>query len=278
MSDTIFSKLQANGYLPIGFPVHGIKLEDLRASVASGGFSSDNGDSYVINIPGSHDQDVDTAQLGDLSDIPAVVTIPNPGGTALSIVSSSVNDTIAGSGAQKVTVFYLNDDFLQTFKTVDMNGQTAVPLGLSDIQNVEYTHTSQVAVLGGVAAGNISLVDTATGTIVYEYIKAGNNQSTSARWTVPDNGFGILFDWTYSGLKKRIDFFLRATCHRVSRELIENVFLFQDVARSENTTGPSRKIGPLYLPPRCQVKISVKADGNGGEAGGSFGVGWVPNV
>jgi len=73
-----------------------------------------------------------------------------------------------------------------------------------------------------------------------------------------------------SGLKKRIDFYLRATCERADRSLTPDVFLFQDYEVCEGSNSGDLVGQNIMFPAQCQIKISCQADAVGGEAGGSF--------
>ena len=52
--------------------------------------------------------------------------------STLYVSSSSANDTAAGTGAQNVTISGLDADYNEVSVTVDLNGQTAVQLGLAN--------------------------------------------------------------------------------------------------------------------------------------------------
>jgi len=278
MPNTIIDFLVEQEYLSVDWQKNAFVMGILRQMIAGGAFFSATQKSYIVNIPGSHLANVETTQLGDLSRIPSIVNIVDVDSTLLSLVSDSADDTLEGTGAQKIDVVYCDTEGVQKCKIVDMDGVTAVPLGISDIDSIQWIHVSQKGSnTNGVAIGNISLVDTDTELIVYEYISAGGNQSLTAHWHVPSGGIGVLFDWSFSALKKGVEFYLRATAHRCSRELTsDSIFLFQDFAVGELSTVGTRPLGPLYLPAGCKVKISCKADAAGGVAGGSFAVGWIP--
>ena len=77
-------------------------------------------------------------------------------------------------------------------------------------------------------------------------------------------------DWHCSGMKKRIDFYLRATCDKVTRALLSGIFLFQDFEICEKTTSGTLDGGMILFPARCQIKISAQADGANGEGAASF--------
>ena len=86
----------------------------------------------------------------------------------MDIVSSSVNDTLLGTGARTVVIDrYFNDNSKDQI-TVEMNGQTRVELPLT-----QKTSTRMKVVTSGNLNGNdgnIDIVDRATGLIVYQRI------------------------------------------------------------------------------------------------------------
>ncbi len=85
---------------------------------------------------------VDNVQA-DLWEGPTPSYVPPAVGTAMKIVSTSANDTAAGTGVQKVRISWLNDQYeLQTVEEVSLNGLTAVNLTGSKFR-IQYLHTSQ---------------------------------------------------------------------------------------------------------------------------------------
>ena len=80
-----------------------------------------------------------------------------PSNIQMQIVSSSINDTSAGSGAQEVDILYLpyewSDEY--SFETIVMNGTTPVNTVATNIYRIEDFFISK----GSSADGNITLTD-----------------------------------------------------------------------------------------------------------------------
>jgi hypothetical protein len=221
-------------------------------------------------VTGLHEANVETAQLGDLSPIPSVVTIPVPGGIQLEVVSDSAQDGVAGTGVLTLEIHYLDSTFAEAVEIVTMNGTTPVNTVATDIQEIQYMHT-KTAGSSGKAVGNISIKDT-SGVTTYDYILAGFNQTFTARWTVPLAKKAYLLNWHCSGLKKRIDFHVRASCDKFDRTLLAGIFLDQDMEVCEVSNSGLLDGKGLQFPAQSTIKMSCIADAVGGEASGGFTV------
>lgn len=222
----------------------------------------------IFNLAGRHDANVETTGLGDISLIPNVVVLPRPGGIQLEIVSDDVNDTDGGTGIRTVEIVYLDPLFDEQTEEITLDGTTPVNTVATDIQDIQWMCATSVG-SNTVAEGNISLRDT-SGVTTYEYIQVGGNQSLTARFTVPNKHKGYIVDWHVSGLKKRVDFYLRATVKRLDRSLVTNVFCFQDFEICEASNSGTLPVKFVEVPAQGQVKISGQADAAGGEAAGAF--------
>lgn len=103
---------------------------------------------------------------------------------AMSAVSSSVDDTNGGAGAEALRVNYLDVAGVEKSATVLMNGTTPVLLP-TNVYRVQPSGT-----IGQKNIGNISIVDTATGLVTYDFIGLdangdGYGGTHSAAVTVP---------------------------------------------------------------------------------------------
>jgi hypothetical protein len=225
----------------------------------------------LVNVPGRHEVNVETTLMGDLSLVPSVVKLPNPGGIQMEVVSTdNTEDKAAGDNALTVHIHYIDSvTLLATFEEVVLAGTTPVNTVSTTIGKILHMHVQDVGVAGNTANGRIDLRNTA-GSVVYETIPAGGNQSLSARWHLACDEVGYLIGWHCSGLKKRIDFFMRATADRDSRELVAGTFLFQDTESCESSNSGWLDLHYAKIPPLAEVKISALADAAGGEAAGSF--------
>lgn len=102
-----------------------------------------------------------------------------------SIKSTSVNDTSAGTGAQTVTINYLDTSFVQHSETVTLNGTTAVNTVGTNIAFIENMVVATVGSGGGNAGTIQILTATAGGGSVWGSIAAGDNQTFWAHHYVP---------------------------------------------------------------------------------------------
>jgi hypothetical protein len=89
-------------------------------------------------------------------------------------------DLSAGTGAHEITVYYLDDNFLEKSVTKALNGTAAVNLAadMFRTQNVRVTAAGTT----GRAVGNITI---ASGGVTYGYIAAGQSRQRQFVWTVP---------------------------------------------------------------------------------------------
>jgi hypothetical protein len=102
--------------------------------------------------------------------------------TLMEVVSSSANDTAAGTGAQTVLVQGLDANYNEVQETVIMNGTTAVAM----VNTYIAINTCFVTATGSgfTNAGDISIRDTGGGT-VRQIIQAGYSFARSSVYTVP---------------------------------------------------------------------------------------------
>ncbi len=104
--------------------------------------------------------------------------------SALEVVSSSANDTLAGTGVQKVRVGYLDGDYSSQSEVISLNGTTPVPLTDTTILRVNSLRVTQVGT-GGVAAGLITCRLVGGAATVYRSIVAGYTRGRGLTYTVP---------------------------------------------------------------------------------------------
>lgn len=111
-------------------------------------------------------------------------------GIAMDLVSTSVNDTAAGSGTQTVTITHYSTDNTETVEIFEMDGTTRVQVS-DDIKFC--SRIKQVT--SGVSntnEGEINLVDRATGLVVYQSVEIGEGQTLAALQIVPKGKVGVV--------------------------------------------------------------------------------------
>lgn len=113
------------------------------------------------------------------------------------VISSSINDTAAGTGTQQVTIDYLTEPTSPTLFTrfseiVTLNGTTPVNTIATNISRIERFRVSRVGI-GSVSAGNISL-QSVGGASTFERIDAGENINRTCVHFVPNGYQSIITD------------------------------------------------------------------------------------
>lgn|SRR5574343_14919 len=164
---------------------------------------------------------------------------PPTGGTACRVVSSSVNDTGVGTGAQTVEIFYLDSNYDEYSVIITLNGTTPVSLTQS-ITRVNSFHVMSVGTLNA-AAGNISLQNSA-GTITYGYIQANENAGSGAATA----GHYCRFN-------------LRATTD-YDHSYLPGLFQFQDIILTQDTSIMHEFVVFTKCPQFTDIKISAISD------------------
>jgi hypothetical protein len=129
---------------------------------------------------------------GDVDNVEEVVwavggsyTFPAAGGIQMEVVSSSGNDTSAGTGVQKVKITYLDNAWAEQTEEVTLNGLTPVLTTATNILRVNNFRASAVGT-GGFSAGNIDVKAVAPTATIYSRIPTGNTRARNSVYTVPD--------------------------------------------------------------------------------------------
>jgi hypothetical protein len=133
----------------------------------------------------------------------------------MEVVSSSASDdgAPAGTGVQKVRIYYLTNTFVEANEEVILNGTGAVNTVAVNIYRVNYFVATAVGTAGS-AVGNVDL-RAVGGATTYARISIGHTRSRSAVYTVPTAKSLFIAQITASsgvaGAANWIRFTLRAT-------------------------------------------------------------------
>jgi hypothetical protein len=179
----------------------------------------------------------------------------------LDISSSSANDDgdPAGTGAQKITIFGLDDDYKLIEEEIVLDGLATVTTASSFLR--VYRMIATDAGSGGVNDGNISAVASVS-LSTQARIDAGEGQTLMAISTIPDGFYGIITgaQFAATGLDTAvIDFQTR-----------EPGKSWRILRRANVPTAAINYIDyvplncPLLIPPRSDLKLrGIKASGGG---------------
>lgn len=108
---------------------------------------------------------------------------PNTTLETVSAVSSSANDTAAGTGARQLRITGLDGNYNVASEVITLNGLTPA----ASVGTYRRVHSAQVVSVGsgGVNAGVVTVRHTTTTANVFLDIVVGRNQSNASAYTVP---------------------------------------------------------------------------------------------
>lgn len=118
--------------------------------------------------------------------------------TRMEVASSSANDTVAGTGIQKVEIGYLDSDGVSQTMEIEMDGTTAVDCGEEDTMlAVNWFRASQIG-SGEVAAGNIDIRTYGGAGTDYSRIATGATRAINVAYMVPAGHKLVISDFKFS--------------------------------------------------------------------------------
>lgn len=197
----------------------------------------------------------------DLWEGPTPTYVFPTAGQQFRIVSTSANDTAAGTGVRSVWFHGLDDTGTEVDFTIALNGLTPVNTIQTNLYRVNSFHAATIGTVDGTAAGDISLTNLA-GTVTYAIIKAGNNSAHQAIFTIPAGKVGYLNHWQCSSGAASGSHFtiinIRATQHHGT--LNAGVFMTIDEQGTLNSGMTVNFPIPVKFPSMCDVRMSAISD------------------
>lgn len=120
--------------------------------------------------------------------------------TVVKVSSSSVNDTILGSGARTALVIGLNGNFEEIEETVDLNGQTAVNTTLEFLRVFRVKIPTAGATLSNEGDVYVGTGAVASGipAVVLQKVLIGEAQSLFGGYTIPTGMVGHIIEFVIS--------------------------------------------------------------------------------
>lgn len=152
-------------------------------------------------------------------------------GQRMNVVSSSINDSSVGTGAQQITIDYFTipsgtTGWEKKQEIVTLNGITTVKTVNSDIYRIDRVYVNRVG-SNGLSVGNITIKDT-TDTLLFSQIDIGENIMLRAIHYVPKLYKCVLSDMMMSAV--------------TNGSIIFRLFITE-----ENTSGNTVTIGQLSI-------------------------------
>jgi hypothetical protein len=210
--------------------------------------------------------DVDTGGYEDVWD-GGGTWVPPTAARVHNIVSSSVNDTAAGTGARTVTIIGLNGSYAVTTETVTLNGTTNVTTANS--YTIIYRMYVVTAGSGGTNAGNITATAQTDATVTAQ-ISIGVAQTLMAIYQVPAGKTAYLRRYYAS---------LNNATSATSADVRLLVKPFGEVYQTKHvvgllSTGSSfvdyRYDLPLVITEKSLIKLSAETSANNMDVSGGF--------
>lgn len=195
--------------------------------------------------------DIDTGATETIWANGGTYTFPAAAQT-LDVVSSSGNDTSAGTGARTIELFGLDGSYDEVSETVTLNGTSAVTTSNTYLRfNRGIVRT---AGSGGQNAGTITIDQTTSGTVVAG-ISPGINQTQLGVYTVPNNTTAYMMGVNVGAMKGSssgvdVDMFVRP---------VGEVFQLKGTYGAHTTAGGS--VNPFTVPIVLAEHTDVRFDG-----------------
>ncbi len=203
--------------------------------------------------------------------------VPPTAAIGMEVVSSSANDTSAGTGVRTIKFRYLDADYKHQTEIVTMNGTTPVATSATNILRINRLHSETVG-SGGEAAGSIDLRHL-DDTPIYSRMEVGSNIDTVGFFTVPAGETAYITSWqvgigNLSG-NRFGRFTLTATAHP-NGDYAENLFHYKDIIIIQDGSVQIDFQAPIRLAAKSDIKISAVSDSANASAltGGHF-EGWI---
>ena len=138
------------------------------------------------------------------------IEVKHPGGIQCEVVSTSADDTIAGTGVQKILLEFYDSNWVYQTEIIEMNGLTPVNTVSTDMNRMECMSVYQVG-SGIVSAGAITLKDTGA---VNTYFQIDANENFCPRclhYIVPGSKSFVTDILVSSNTKEGVEFRLVTT-------------------------------------------------------------------
>lgn len=192
------------------------------------------------------------------------IPIPSLAGEQMQVVSTSANDTAAGTGARTLRIDYLDQDNNRQFEILTLNGLTPVSTVATNITFVNDTYVTSVGTDSGAAEGDITTYRQGDPTRQYDFINAGANFGLTAKYKVPSRYKLLITKYACSGAKtKNQSVRLRATCD--DNNNLTETFLFKFVSYLNDSVSGSNLDPPILIPSGGIIKVTSFGDLVGGE-------------
>lgn len=232
-------------------------------------------DAKVFHILGRRASFTSTSVFNDIGEgVGAASTALFPvlnGTETIEVLSSNANDTLAGTGARKIKMTYINNAYaLVETADINLNGTTPVTVVANDCLQCLWFEVTETG-SSETSIGNLTLRTSAPVTL--SRITAGGNKSMDAIFMVPDGWKAYIYEWSGSNIQNSQDLRMRAQVNTFDRSL-STVYHFQDNHNTPSNQAFDASLPFLQFPARCKIKVSTISSSTAGatRADGDFTV------
>lgn len=212
--------------------------------------------------------DIDTGAEEDLWNVGGT-WVPITSAQTITVVSTSANDTSAGTGARTALLRGLNGSYARIEETITLNGLTPV------VSANTYTFVSDLEILttgsGGTNAGQITGTATTDTTVQFRLL-AGDGRTQLSWYMVPAgysalcHGYFMSMNNTAAGAVVRAEFQIK----QFGRSFVTRGYASTRNDGSGQAFVPF--IPPLKLPEKTIVKVSATSDTNNSDVQVTYGL------
>lgn len=188
----------------------------------------------------------------DVSSAPVNNPTPLPSALqSMELISSSLNDAAAGTGATSVLIRGLTTADAEVTETVTPTGTTGVTLAN------QYRRINDMIVVGygsnGGAVGDIDIQDVGGGS-VYARVEADHRRARLGAFTVPAGKKAVITSWKAGSILKELEFLLLATAFNGTR--YADTFIEQDMILLKDNTFDEVSELPQVFPALTDIKVT----------------------
>jgi hypothetical protein len=218
-----------------------------------------------ISLPGFGERESVALPTGNIGidvwgGVADVIPHPVVAGEQMTVVSTSAEDGVAGTGVLTIRIEYIDGNGEAQVEDITMNGLTPVNTVATDIAFVNHMFTTSRG-SNGVALGNIDIYKLGDASTIYNRILAGGNKDLTIAIRVPANTTYFINEWhcAVTGNKPTAVRLRSTDWSGVLYDGDDPVFIFKDTAFIGEGNFDRDFDPPIKVPGGSTIKVSTWA-------------------
>lgn len=205
-----------------------------------------------------------------------IIPIPPLAGEQMSVISTSAQDGVAGTGIQTVEIHYIDANGIAKEEIVTTNGVAAVN---TVALNIRFINDFFALTAGATkaAVGTITIFPVGVPTTIYTQIDIGKTRHINTARMVPANKVLLIESFDASGASaagaQSVDVRLRITAHHgilIPVTPPTTIFLSEDSILVFNSSESGSYVTPIVAPSLAIIKVSAFALAGGQDVQASW--------